>query len=147
MRLHNCRHCSKPIKRPKHGGYCSDMCSYKAWKETAEPCTYCGMPANTIDHVPPISARPILTSMGVSRWDFLEVPSCHECNSAIGAKALWTVRERKQWIKGFLSKKYKRILKMPNWTEEEISELGRGLKDHVEAFTALKKLTIGRVGW
>lgn len=105
------------------------------------------MPASTIDHVPPVSARPILKEMGVEKWAFMEVPSCQECNSAIGAKALWTVRERKAWVKEFLKRKYRRILKLPDWTEEETEELGRGLKDHVIATSSLKKLTQGRIGW
>lgn len=147
MRLRNCRHCGRGVKRAMKGGYCSDVCRYKAWKETAEPCTYCGMPAGSIDHVPPMSARPILVSMGVTKWDFVEVPSCIECNSAIGAKKLWTVRERKQWIKEYLRKKYSRILRLPDWSEDEIDELGRGLKDHIIASSSLKKLTQGRLGW
>lgn len=147
MRLRNCRHCGKSSKQAKRGGYCSDVCRYKAWMETAEPCIYCGMPANSVDHVPPTSVRPILVGMGVQRWDFVEVSACGECNSAIGAKALWTVRERKAWVKQFLKRKYRRVLSLPDWTGEEIEELGRGLQDHVKATSALKKLTQGRLGW
>lgn len=147
MKINLCLHCAKKFKARAGKKYCSDKCRYEAWRVTAHPCYYCGCPANTVDHVPPQSARPILMQHQVSKWPFIEVNACLECNSALGAKAIWTLPERKAHIKKWLARRYSRVLKTPKWTPEEIDELGRGLHQFVKESQFLAELTRNRINW
>jgi|SRR5215471_349074 len=86
-------------------------------------CVYCGLTADSIDHIPPRSARQEIIHQGlILQYPFIEVDACRECNSALGARSLWTLRERKEYIKKFLRKKYKRLLRTSSWSD---SQLGR----------------------
>ncbi len=83
--------------------FCSPACrgDNRNTERSAEyTCVYCGLIANTVDHIPPISVRPTLVDLGLAgRYQFLEVRACQQCNSALGARSLWTVKQRKAWIK------------------------------------------------
>lgn len=104
-------------------------------------CVYCGLLAGTIDHVPPISVRPTLIDLGLAaRYPFLEVRACHECNVGLGARPLWTVAQRKQWIKGWLRRRHRKYLVIPDWTEEELAALGDELRQHTEHGLAVRDL-------
>ncbi len=54
------------------------------------PCTYCGEPADTRDHVPPKVVAP---------FNRKTVPACHRCNCSILLdKFLITVEERRAYV-------------------------------------------------
>jgi|13_taG_2_1085334.scaffolds.fasta_scaffold07728_8 hypothetical protein len=86
-------------------------------------CTYCGVPACVLDHIPPISWTALVKEEAKKELSFYKVPSCVECNSALGNLRLLSVIERVQYIKGWLKKKYKKPLRMPYWDEDELAEL------------------------
>src|ERR1035437_175444 len=97
----------------------------------AESCFYCGSIATTIDHVPPRSTRKMFDHSNVpSPYRNYEVPCCHECNSGLGDR-LCTLKERKVYIAQWLSRRYKRILTMPEWTEEELFEMSYAMQDKI----------------
>lgn len=101
---------------------------YLAARSSAAPCTYCGMPADSIDHIPPRAYREFIAAQGLqARYPFIEVMSCRECNSALGARALWTVPLRKQRIVAYLKRKYAKYLAIPDWTPAEAEEMGDGV--------------------
>lgn len=111
-------------------------------------CTYCGMSADTIDHVPPQVARPFLLSQGLHlKYPFVEVRCCRECNSLLGAQAYWTVADRKRYIKKRLRRRYRDYLRMPEWKDSELQELGRGLHDMVLQSQVMQDLIKKRLGW
>lgn len=143
----NCtvRHLARPGKK-----YCSAACRWMGWyKRTHEEdtCVYCGLRADTKDHVPPQCVRPFLERVRETRFKFLLVPACRECNCALGAKTLWTVRERKDYIKRWLEERYARVLAIPGWTDEEIKAVGPNLQTEVMAGLALRDLTRRRLRW
>ena len=106
------------------------------------------MPADTVDHVPPISVRGFLFERGFAkRYPFLEVRSCHECNCILGARALWTPERRKEFIKKALRKRYKKYLTIPEWTDADIGRLGPGLQVMVLHGLAMLALTKERLKW
>ncbi len=83
-------------------------------------CVYCGARANTVDHIPPVSLVFALELNTFKR--LLKVRACKECNSALGAKALFTLESRREFIHERLKKKldkYKGVL-----TAEEMETLG-----------------------
>ena len=147
MRIALCHHCGKHFKPRAGKRYCSDRCRWEAWRETAHPCYYCGAPAETIDHVPPQSVRPILIEYNVTKWNFVEVDACRECNSLLGARQPWALAERKAKIKELLRKQYRRYLEIPEWTEVELGDLGRGLSDFVAEGQVLQKWLKQRLAW
>lgn len=97
-----------------------------------------------------------------NRIHYSIVPSCNSCNSMLGAKVFKTLEERKRWVttrrrnrdkegtirqilaqpthnrqhRGKLQKELREIKLQrqyfPNWTQEEINELGPGLKDWID---------------
>lgn len=150
-----CGDCSK--KFAWTGGrkkYCSGACRFNAWYKrvhevdgVAIPCVYCGLAADTKDHIPPQAYRPFLESVGEKRYPFLLVPACKECNSALGAKALWTVHARKEWIKRRLERKYKHYLAIPGWEDGEVRELGPSLSQEVIRGLAIRDVTRRRIAW
>jgi hypothetical protein len=113
--------------------FCSDRCRQTAFhtKElvTAEiACVYCGVPADTIDHIPPRYVRLTLIELKLdTRYPFVEVRACRECNTLLGTRAFWTVTQRKAFIKRVLRSRYRKYLKIPAWTNEELNELGPSL--------------------
>ncbi len=94
-------------------------------------CFYCGDPADTLDHVPPLAEMEILDvkKRKKERIPAALVPCCSECNSALGARKLWTVFDRLLYLESFYDAFFKRQKMM--WTEEEIDELGPSLRESV----------------
>lgn len=102
------------------------------WREGFEPCSYCGVIANSIDHVPPISARERIVDLGLqSRYPFFEVPACRECNSTLGARGLWLLSERRAYIKKRLHQRYASILRIPDWSDNELAQMSKNMQGYV----------------
>lgn len=116
--------------------------------ENVDACFYCGLPADSKDHVPPVSARPVLfEQLGKDCPEFLEVWACRECNCLLGARALWTVSERKRFIKKKLRARYKKVLAMPHWSEDEIAVLGPNAKQFILRNLLIQRITMARLKW
>jgi len=89
-------------------------------------CTYCGELSDGLDHVRPQS----LDEERSFRRD-LVVPCCRECNSALGARYLVTISVRASFLLGHYLKKYKRVIRAVDWSDEEVAQLGRHLASSV----------------
>ncbi|GAG16814.1 unnamed protein product [marine sediment metagenome] len=115
-------------------------------------CYYCGMPASAVDHTIP---RIILESLRefkdtlqqMTRGRKLTVPCCGECNSMLGASYQRTLEERKQELKYRLRRKYKKLLAMPYWTDEQIDEFGFHLRDYIEESARQREVVEFRLRW
>jgi hypothetical protein len=149
-----CKRCSKVIRGRRDKIYCSDRCRFADWAEyrttlpEAKPCRYCGLACDTIDHIPPQSVRPRLVELGIAnRYPFIEVWCCRECNTLLGARALWTVETRKKFIKQALRKRYHRYLNAPEWTDREISHLSGTLQRYVLNREIIKAMVEKRLTW
>jgi len=145
-----CEFCQKPVRGRKDKRFCSDKCRFDGWARRGDvlPCTYCGLPGQGIDHIPPQSIRPILLELGFGfRYPFLEVPSCHECNELLGTRAIWQLPSRKRFIKATLRRRYKKLLAMPEWSLEEIKELGPNCSTFVLQSALRRRTLIDRLKW
>ena len=104
--------------------------------ENANPCYYCGDPADTVDHVVPRSVIESITDSGVDdliaaalrRRRRLLVPACRECNTLAGAKYHETLAERTDYVRERLARKYRKALAMPDWSASELVDLSDGLR-------------------
>jgi len=115
-----------------------------------ESCYYCGMPATAKEHVIPLSILKNMADVGTEeilcRRKHL-VRACRECNNLLGATYQTTLLKRKAFLKTRLRERYHSVLKMKNWTDEELSEFAPTLRSHVETAIRLKSLTEWRLTW
>lgn len=114
-----------------------------------ETCYYCGMSANAYDHVIPRSVLRMLdeTDIEIPKNRIKRVPCCHECNCLLGASYQETIAERKKYLKLRLKNKYRALLKIPQWSEEEINELGYTLRQDLLCSLKKKEMLILRLKW
>lgn len=147
-----CQVCDRVVSKTRQGRrYCSNSCRQMAWRKAhgvaLNACTYCGMAADTKDHVPPRSHRAALRELCPGRFVEVEVVCCRECNCLLGARALFTVSERRAFIRTELEKRYRKELAMPAWTPEELAAMGPNMRTEIQHGQAVKELTRRRLAW
>lgn len=103
---------------------------YEASGSFDEGCSYCGAPATTVDHVPPLDYVFRLT-VPDNRLILKKYPACRECNSLAGALPHRTKKQRKRYLLQRYKKRYAKLLLAPKWDEDELSELGYSLQVHI----------------
>ena len=106
----------------------------------ASTCFYCGQPATCMDHFPPVSQY-------VHGSDSWLVPSCSECNSLAGDSIQYTLEQRRAYVREKLSKRYRKLLNMPEWSDEELNELGESLRESVVRALHEKHHIESRISW
>jgi len=115
-----------------------------------ESCYYCGLVADTVDHVVPQAYLRSLRAMNPTALGSINrtmrVPACRECNSTLGAKEL-TLLARRRFIAHRLLRKYKTVLQTPTWTERELAELSERMQWYVIEGLHLKTLVLARIKW
>lgn len=154
-----CKFCAASIRSGNsRREFCSDRCKWKYWAanhprlaksiEDLIPCVYCGLPATSIDHIPPQAERQRLTALNlIHRYELLEVNACRECNSCLGAKPYWTIKERKDYVKKYLGRKYKHYLSIPTWSDVELADLGNTLASSVLTSIIIADVIKERIRW
>jgi len=113
-----------------------------------EPCTYCGLPAATRDHVLPQVLASSLQLAGLENApDRTTVPACHECNSILGSRVFPSLAARRNAVHASLAKRYHSILHAPRWAPEDIAALGPTLRSAVERQQYIREVTLDRLCW
>jgi hypothetical protein len=110
-------------------------------EDEANPCYYCGIAADGVDHVVPRSVINSLRDSGLDeasavalgRARRLIVPCCRECNGLAGAKYHDTLAERAAFVRERLAHRHRKALAMPDWSASELAELSHGLRGLVIA--------------
>jgi hypothetical protein len=109
-------------------------------------CYYCGEPATERDHVVPRSQLPVLRPMVNS-----EVPTtvdcCGECNRVLSNSLQESLVDRAAELKARLRARYRHLLEMPEWTPEELQDLGHGLRGVVAAALVERARIERRLEW
>ena len=100
-------------------------------------CIYCGELAGTWEHFPPKS----YSLRG------LVMPACQECNAFAGTDYPLDFSKRAELVKDKLRKKYRKNLKSIPWDDEEVSEIGRGLRRSIEIWRKQRKIAEQRIAW
>jgi len=96
------------------------------------PCYYCGRPATCDEHVVPRVLVYMLPPGERPDFGVDTVPACKECNTGLAASVQDSLAARKAAAKQWLCRRYKKLLDMPAWSEDEIAELDDGwLRDYV----------------
>ena len=118
-----------------------------------ERCYYCGdyLENNGIgDHVPPISwafALGYSYMVEVESAPFIIVPCCKNCNSILGSKKYFTLRERKSYIASWLRTKYRDLRAAKEWEDDEIEGLGDGLRNFINSNADFRRFIERRISW
>jgi hypothetical protein len=116
-------------------------------------CYYCGRPASDREHV---IEKSILRSCASISQELVDevthnrkliVSSCRECNALLVGTIQFTLAERKQFVKLRLRQKYGKLLKMPNWANEELEVIGRHLRGHIIRALQEKEIVKERISW
>jgi len=100
-------------------------------------CVYCGALADTEDHFPPVSE----TMSG-----FL-LPCCRECNSLAGSMHGRNFWERVKQVKAKLKKRHERDLRVPNWSSEELDEMGHDMQRDIKLCLDKRRIVQSRLAW
>ena len=103
-------------------------------------CLYCGQPAESDDHFPPV----VFT--GPAGLGFL-LPSCNECNGIVGAKHPTDLWSRCDLAKASIRKKYRHFLLVPEWSDDEIKEMGPSFRKGLSAWKKTHEQVKKRIAW
>lgn len=71
-------------------------------------CLYCGVPADSKEHWPPVSA------VGRNGAGFI-LPACIECNAIARDAFPFDLTRRIDHVQSTLAKRYRKLLKLPHW--------------------------------
>ena len=146
----DCLECGRAfIPKRSWQKFCSSSCrKASAHSKDEQRCFYCGLVADSIDHLPPRSIRPRIVAMKLSsEYQFVEVRSCRECNSLFGARPPWTPEGRRGAVAGILEDRYRSYLESPDWDWKDILSLGDNLRDEVMTAQAIREITRARIAW
>lgn len=110
-------------------------------------CTYCGEPADSLDHTIPYSFFRNTGSKNrkMEAIGFL-TPACRECNCILGDKIFPTFQERFQYVQKRLRHKYKKFMKVV-WDDEDIRSVSGRLRQFIEQQNRLNKRIRSRLEW
>lgn len=100
-------------------------------------CFYCGELATEDEHVVP---RRCQTETWIVR-------SCKECNSMAGGEPFASVVDKIVYIRDKRRKKYSRLLSIPEWTLEEIEEMGHNMRVAIKASMIAKEVVTSQLSW
>ena len=106
------------------------------------PCAYCGDLASERDHPDP-RCRGNLRNKGFRKDN--TVPACKDCNARLNDFPFAQLGKRAAYVRARISKKFKKLLAMPVWSEDELDELSPELKQTVLDQIAAKAEVESRV--
>jgi hypothetical protein len=111
-------------------------------------CTYCGDPADVLDHVVPWSYLSAVVRKGSQGHDLgIRTWACRECNSILGHKRFPCMWRRIVHVNDRLRVRLDEHLAYPIWQREELRHLGPNLRRQAEARNLLTRVARARVGW
>jgi hypothetical protein len=112
-------------------------------------CFYCGQLGDGTDHAVPI-AYTTRNGRGTRRQGDLDnghlrVPCCRECNSLLGSKLFDSIQARAAYLARKLKNRYRLLLSAPQWTDQEIAEVGPSLRAMILAKADQAAITRRRI--
>ncbi len=106
-------------------------------------CTYCGATSECREHVIPVCYLSLSRNYDPRKsWI---VPSCNSCNSLAGAFIAFSIPEKARYITTKFKNKYRKFLKQPEWTQEELDELDYKLKTMIWGSMVAKRVASERL--
>ena len=140
-----CRSCDRRYTVSKDWQlFCSDACR-RHWNYNERGyCFYCGEPGDERDHPHPVAARGDHKRI----FDGREIVfSCRECNASLSDELFETIELRVKYLIVKYKKKYKLNVGAVVWGEDELNELGPGLRQRIKKSLAQRHLAERRVAY
>lgn len=100
-------------------------------------CAYCGEYGDEVEHVVPRCA-------GLPTYT---LPACRECNGIALGRLFKSFEDKATFIRGGLSAKYQHVLQKPEWTDDEIDELGKNMRAKIRALMVAREVMLRRISW
>lgn len=101
-------------------------------------CIYCGGFAESDDHFP---------SLNVSKFRGWLLPACNECNDIAHTNFSFDFLSRFLFVKNRLKRKYKKILNIPDWSDDELESMSLNMKENILQSIRYKSQTQARIDW
>lgn len=108
----------------------------------ADVCVYCGDPATTEDHAPPLSYAASMVDIWRAQGQRPRLrlfPCCRDCNSRLANFPSASLTERRAELKARLRDKHFRLLGEYDWSKDELDELGPNLRSYIEGLEAKRQ--------
>lgn len=139
----HCLYCDTKFKIQRNtAAFCSDTCRSRYNRENYLQCFYCGELATSRDHVTPHAVSPTETrDFGLDET----VRCCMPCNSQLGSKGAYNLLMRIAWLIERTVQKHKLLEPIPDWSDEEIAELGPNLRRQVKHLMRQRERHMTRV--
>lgn len=114
-------------------------------------CVYCGESATEKDHVIPLSyyyngerkGRHLTAEYGKENL----VDSCKECNVMAGGKVFDDIEKKKEYIQERITLKYKKVINMPFWSDDEIKEMSGRMRKEIKIQQLARKWIYNRINY
>lgn len=101
----------------------------------APVCFYCGMPARTRERLR-------------GAYDKIEIVwACPECKQVSRSMVFTDALAKRRWIKDYLRRHYKKLMRSPSWSDAELEELKPRLRGHVVAKLRKQAIIEARIAW
>jgi hypothetical protein len=105
-------------------------------------CVYCGVAANTKDHLLPES----WSGKAKRRW-IATVPACGQCNSAINDTPEFSISKRREVAKEVIARRYRKVIDLPDYTPQQLAEYGKNLRAYIRKGLAERDEALRRLRW
>lgn len=102
-------------------------------------CFYCGEPADTTDHYPPLSRISGYEAFNLAQEHYAAVPACQECNRLLSDSLQVSLWERFQHCKDLLQIRYRKVLRTADWEADELEELSPQMRREVAGWVRERK--------
>tara|TARA_R100001086_G_scaffold227622_1_gene146779 strand:+ start:193 stop:558 length:366 start_codon:yes stop_codon:yes gene_type:complete len=97
-------------------------------------CVYCGSSESIQnDHLIPYSFTYLKTRHRLTKSKKGTVPACGKCNRMLGSVMHTTIRSRAAFLLPKYNKLCSKFASLPEWPEEELSELGPTMRSTIES--------------
>lgn len=112
-------------------------------------CVYCGDYASTKDHFVPWSFNNApgkrKSQFALAGTELLD--SCVECNSMASNNVFDTIEQKREFIQEKIERKYSKILKIPDWSENDLNELSSRLRKNTRLKILAKHWILNRIAY
>ncbi|HCT9982771.1 TPA: hypothetical protein OUD88_002861 [Enterobacter hormaechei] len=110
--------------------------------KNVKTCFYCGDDTQiTRDHIIPVSY-----AGGKRHYDRADtVDCCFECNCNLNDKAFLTVEDRAQFLYDRYAVKYRKLLTLPEWSEDELEDMSDDFRRSIKASMVMREIVAERL--
>ncbi len=113
--------------------------------ERSNVCTYCGESAGVErEHVIPAAFYATRSFDPNNQWI---VPACRICNSFAGSSLFFSIPEKARYLSKRYKRKYKKLLRIPFWSQEELEEMSYKLRVGIESSMLMRLAVLRRISF